>query len=52
MDGRGTYHFANGNVYEGEYRADKKEGRGAFKYADGDIEVSSFEAGCCANDCT
>ena len=28
MDGRGHYTFADGNVYEGELKNDKKHGRG------------------------
>ena len=32
---------ANGNVYEGEFKAGKPEGRGIYRLADGDV-VSSF----------
>ena len=35
----------SGNVYEGEYKADKQEGRGTYRYADGSVEV-----GCCKGD--
>jgi len=36
-EGRGTYRFADGNVYEGEWKGDKKEGNGTHRYADGDV---------------
>jgi hypothetical protein len=36
-EGRGTHRFASGDVYEGEWRADKKEGFGIFRYASGDV---------------
>ena len=28
--GRGTYKFANGDVYDGEYKQDVREGRGTY----------------------
>ena len=30
--------WANGDVYEGEYKADEKEGRGIYRYPNGDVE--------------
>ena len=35
---------ADGDVYEGELRADKMEGRGTFRSADGRVIVSRFLA--------
>lgn len=31
-DGVGTYHYLNGNVYEGQWEKDKKHGRGTYTY--------------------
>ena len=36
-EGRGTFRYLNGNVYEGEYRAGWKEGRGAYRYKTGEV---------------
>jgi len=30
--GRGTYYYVNGNFYQGEWRDDKKDGRGVYSY--------------------
>ena len=35
MNGRGTYKFANGDVYVGEFRDNKRNGKGTLSYADG-----------------
>ncbi len=35
MDGRGTYIWADGRKYEGEYVNDKKDGYGVYTWADG-----------------
>ena len=32
-------------MYEGEYKQGKKEGRGTYRYANGDVEVGSYKAG-------
>jgi len=45
MEGRGTYRYANGNVYEGEYKADQKEGRGTFRFASGNVYEGEWKAG-------
>ena len=44
-EGRGTYRFANGNVYEGEWKAGKPEGRGTFRFASGNVYEGEFKAG-------
>ena len=43
-EGRGKYVFADGDVYEGEYKAGKKEGRGIYRSADGDVYEGEFKA--------
>jgi len=30
MDGRGVFRYAHGDVYEGEFKDDKKHGRGVY----------------------
>ena len=35
MHGRGTYTWADGRKYEGEYLDDKKDGYGVYTWADG-----------------
>lgn len=35
MDGCGRFTWADGRKYEGEYKADKKEGFGIFYWPDG-----------------
>lgn len=35
MEGRGTFTWQDGRLYEGEYKDDKKEGYGVFKWPDG-----------------
>ena len=37
MDGKGTYCFADGSVYVGDYKAGKREGRGVYRFADGAV---------------
>ena len=44
FEGRGKYVYANGNVYEGEYKAGMKEGRGIFQYADGEVYEGEYKA--------
>ena len=43
--GRGVYRYADGNVYEGEWKDDKMHGRGVFRYADGDVYEGEWEDG-------
>ena len=35
----------SGDVYEGEYKAGKREGRGTYRHADGAVDVSFYKAG-------
>ena len=42
-DGRGVMSFANGNVYDGEWKADGKHGKGKMTYFNGDIFDGEFE---------
>ena len=37
-DGKGTYIFANGDKYVGEWKKGKKHGQGIFTYISGKIE--------------
>ena len=39
MDGKGTYWFPNGNVYEGEMKRGLMEGVGSMKY----VTSSTYE---------
>ena len=43
-EGYGTSRYANGNVYEGQWKADKAEGRGTARYADGDVYEGEYKA--------
>ena len=40
MDGKMT--FANGNMYEGEFKDDMKHGEGKFTYANGDVYEGDY----------
>ena len=42
-EGRGKYTFADGDVYEGEYKNGKKEGRGKFTFASGDVYEGEYK---------
>ena len=44
-EGRGKYVFADGDVYEGEWKANKQEGRGISRYASGGVYEGDFKAG-------
>ena len=43
--GRGTCRFADGGVYEGEYKDGMQDGRGTYRKADGDVAVGFYKAG-------
>jgi len=43
-EGRGKVVYANGDVYEGEYKAGKMEGRGIYRSASGDVYEGEFKA--------
>ena len=45
MDGRGTYRMADGDVYEGAWKAGAKEGPGTYWYASGRADVVKYAAG-------
>ena len=45
FDGKGTYTFKSGSVYEGEYKAGIREGKGKFTYASGDVYEGDFVNG-------
>ena len=38
MHGKGIYTYANGDIYEGEFKNGKKNGIGRFKWINGDKE--------------
>ena len=43
-EGRGTMRYPNGDVYEGEFKQDKREGRGTYRKANGQVGVSCWKA--------
>ena len=44
--GRGVYRYANGEVYEGDWKDDKRHGQGVLRYAGGSIDHDGqWEAG-------
>ena len=45
MDGRGVYRMADGDVYEGAWKAGAKEGTGTYWYASGRADVVKYAAG-------
>ena len=44
-EGYGTMRFDNGDVYEGEYKADKNDGRGTYRNASGDVYEGEWKGG-------
>ena len=44
MDGKGTL-YEGGEIYEGDFRKDRKEGRGTIKYPDGSRFDGDFKKG-------
>jgi len=45
LDGHGTYKFASGIAYTGDFKADHKEGQGTFKFTSGNVYTEDFKAG-------
>ena len=45
MEGFGVMKFANGSVYEGQWKEDQRMGRGKMKYPDGKVYEGEFFAG-------
>ena len=39
----GKYTYTNGDSYEGEWRNDKKQGRGQYNYTNGDVYIGGWE---------
>ena len=39
-------HYASGAVYQGEWVAGKKHGKGTYRWADGRVEVGLYQADC------
>jgi len=37
QDGEGTFTWANGAVYEGEWKDNKRNGHGIYKWSNGDV---------------
>lgn len=44
FEGEGTFHYANGNVYKGQWKANKRHGKGVMTWVDGASYVGMFEA--------
>jgi hypothetical protein len=44
-EGRGVYRFADGGVYEGEWKGNLQEGRGVMWYASGSVYTGEWSAG-------
>jgi hypothetical protein len=42
MSGKGVFHFANGDSYDGYWLNSKKNGKGTFRYADGGFYIGEF----------
>ena len=45
VNGQGTFTYANGNSYVGEYRNGKRHGQGIYTYANGNSYVGEFSYG-------
>jgi hypothetical protein len=51
-EGKGTYRFANGDVYVGDWKADKRHGKGELVCANGNRYVGKEDCMLwCANPC-
>ena len=45
MEGKGTFKFKNGNIYEGEWKNDKSHGTGTYKFKNGNVYTGEFKGG-------
>ena len=43
MHGRGKFTYADGHVYEGEWRDNERNGQGKITYADGHVYEGDFK---------
>ena len=43
MNGFGRYFYKNGDIYEGDWINNKKQGRGKIIYNDGTVEEGQWE---------
>ena len=46
MEGEGLVKFANGDVYQGEFKQDKFHGQGTMTWDDGDAYEGQWKGGC------
>ena len=44
MEGHGTKRWADGEVYEGQWKGGMREGRGTYRHANGDVYEGQFKA--------
>ena len=47
MNGKGTYYYADGNIYEGQWVEGNKHGEGSHTWVDGQVSVPTFLVTCC-----
>ena len=45
VNGQGTYTYASGDKYVGEFKDDKRNGQGTYTWADGSVEAGIWEKG-------
>ena len=45
MHGKGTYTYASGNVYDGDFKDGTMHGKGTMTYADGGVYVGEYKDG-------
>ena len=43
INGQGKYTYANGNVYEGDWKEDKMNGRGTLTWTNGNVYVGEWK---------
>jgi len=44
-DGRGSYYFDEGDVYEGKWTCGRFEGKGTYRFTNGDVYTGTFKGG-------